>query len=93
MRREVRKRPAVEPQQAFSGFLTENLKDDPYAGEKVGTRPLPKLMIGATAAMVALGVALTVFAGPLYDVATRAGDDLQGTERYITSILGPEGVR
>ncbi len=77
----------------YEGFLTENLKDDPYAGEKVRTRPLPKLMIGATAAMVALGVALTVFAGPLYDVATRAGDDLQGTERYITSILGPEGVR
>jgi multicomponent Na+:H+ antiporter subunit D len=51
-------------------------------------------MTAATTGMVALTVALTVFAGPLYDVCTRIGesllqpvsltqlqDDLQSTEK------------
>lgn len=50
-------------------------------------RSIPRIMIGATAAMVALSVALTVFAGPLYDVSARAGHNIDGPEYYITVVF------
>ena len=43
---------------------------------RAALRPLPRVMVGATAAMVAVTVALTVLAGPLYGVADQAADDL-----------------
>ncbi|MET0812330.1 MAG: Na+/H+ antiporter subunit D, partial [Microbacterium sp.] len=39
-------------------------------------RVIPKIMTAATAGMVAVTVALTVFAGPLYDVCARIGASL-----------------
>jgi multicomponent Na+:H+ antiporter subunit D len=74
----------------YQSYLTESLHDDPWAGETSKTRALPRLMVGATAAMVALGIGLTVLGGPLYELATRAGQDLQGTERYVSSVLGEQ---
>jgi multicomponent Na+:H+ antiporter subunit D len=66
----------------------------PAAGVETERRVIPKIMTAATTGMVAITVALTVFAGPLYDVCTRIGeallqpvtltqlqDDLQGTEK------------
>ena len=53
-------------------------------------RSIPRIMIGATAAMVALSVALTVFAGPLYDVSARAGHNIDGPEYYITVVFTGE---
>jgi multicomponent Na+:H+ antiporter subunit D len=58
--------------------------------EVKSTRSIPRIMIGATAAMVALSVALTVFAGPLFDVSTRAGDNIDGPEYYITTVFTGE---
>jgi multicomponent Na+:H+ antiporter subunit D len=49
---------------------------------------LPRVMVWSTAAMVAFSVALTVFAGPLYGLATRAGENLQGTGFYVEAVLG-----
>ncbi|MFD1715712.1 Na+/H+ antiporter subunit D [Amnibacterium flavum] len=72
----------------YESFLTESLRDDPWGGRIVQSRTVPPLMIGATAAMVGLGLLLTFFGGPIYEVATRAGADLQGTTAYITSVLG-----
>jgi multicomponent Na+:H+ antiporter subunit D len=80
-------RPQQEVQE-YSSALTAELQDSPYATATVKTRSLSKLMVGATVGMVALSVALTVLAGPLYALAERAGDDLQGTSRYVTSVLG-----
>ena len=74
----------------YDTYLIESLHDDPYGSPMVGSRTLPKLMQGATGAMVILGLALTIFAGPLYDVAVRAGADLQGTNKYISSVLGDD---
>ncbi|BDI21747.1 Na+/H+ antiporter subunit D [Herbiconiux sp. L3-i23] len=76
--------------EGYESYLTESLHGDPYASTTTRTRPVPALMVAATAGMVALGVALTVLAGPLYDLASRAGADLQGTERYVSSVLGEE---
>ncbi|MEV8274353.1 Na+/H+ antiporter subunit D [Microbacterium sp. NPDC077184] len=51
----------------------EYLGDAPAAAIQTERRVIPRIMTASTAGMVALTVALTVFAGPLYDVCTRIG--------------------
>jgi multicomponent Na+:H+ antiporter subunit D len=53
-------------------------------------RSIPAIMVGATAAMVALSVALTIFAAPLYDLTSRAGDNITGPGYYITTVFTGE---
>ncbi|MEU4398749.1 Na+/H+ antiporter subunit D [Micromonospora orduensis] len=52
---------------------------------------LPRLMIGATVALVAFGLALTVLAGPLFDVTTDAATDLLSRTPYVRAVL-PDGA-
>jgi multicomponent Na+:H+ antiporter subunit D len=68
----------------------------PAAAGVRALRPLPGVMVGATAAMVAVTVALTVVAGPLYGLTTRAAEDLLERTPYIEAVFGgpvPEGAR
>jgi multicomponent Na+:H+ antiporter subunit D len=60
----------------------------PAAGAVRALRPLPRTMVGATAALVALTVALTGLAGPLYGLADRASVDLLERTPYISSVVG-----
>ncbi|MGB0112780.1 MAG: Na+/H+ antiporter subunit D [Ilumatobacteraceae bacterium] len=50
---------------------------------------VPHLMMGSATAVVALSVALMVFAGPLYDYARRTADDLLHPDRYVEAVLHP----
>lgn len=69
---------------AFSGgFLGQPAGD---GRGTVGAR-LPRTMTLATAALVALGLALTVVAGPLYTVAERSAADLLARTPYIEAVL------
>jgi multicomponent Na+:H+ antiporter subunit D len=52
------------------------LGDSPEALVQTERRVIPRIMTGATIGMVATTVALTVFAGPLYDVCSRIGSSL-----------------
>ena len=52
------------------------LGNAPAADDKSEQRVIPRIMTSATAGMVAVTIALTVFAGPLYDVCMRIGDAL-----------------
>ena len=53
-------------------------------------RPLPGLMVGATAAMVAVTVSLTGIAGALYGYTDRAARDLLDRTPYIEAVFdGP----
>ena len=56
------------------------------AGED--TRHLPASMVGPAAALVAMSVALTVVAGPLFAYSTRAAQDLTERTPYLESVLG-----
>ena len=55
-------------------------------------RPLPRVMVGSTAAMVVVTVGLTVLAGPLYGVAQRAAEDLLDRGPYISAVFGEQEV-
>lgn len=50
-------------------------------------RSIPRMMMGATAAMVALSVALTVFAAPLFEVSARAGANISGPGYYGSTVF------
>ncbi|MDO4255774.1 MAG: Na+/H+ antiporter subunit D [Kocuria sp.] len=52
---------------------------------------LPRTMVGATSALVVVGVALTVFAGPLFDLADNSAENLVHPDRYVNAVLHPEG--
>jgi multicomponent Na+:H+ antiporter subunit D len=49
---------------------------------------LPIGMLGATTAIVAVGVLLTVAGGPIYDVAAKAGASLSDRSIYVDAVLG-----
>ncbi len=48
----------------------------------------PALMIGTTAALAALSIAIAVAGGPLYELSERAAQDLLDPTAYIRSVLG-----
>jgi multicomponent Na+:H+ antiporter subunit D len=51
-------------------------------------RPLPALMVAPTAALTALGLAVALFAGPLYGLSERAAGDLLDGTTYVQAVLG-----
>lgn len=68
--------------------LIERLHDAPDALPLQEQRETPTLMIAATAGMVGVSLLLTVFAGPLYAFATRAGEQLAESELLVEAVLG-----
>jgi multicomponent Na+:H+ antiporter subunit D len=50
---------------------------------------LPRTMVGPTLALVVVGVALTVFAGPLFQLSDRAAANMLERAPYIDAVLGP----
>jgi multicomponent Na+:H+ antiporter subunit D len=67
--------------------------DDDSVPAQVSDRPLPRLMVAATAGMVVVTLLLTVVAGPLYRLADRAAVDLLDRGPYLTAVLGADGDR
>jgi multicomponent Na+:H+ antiporter subunit D len=83
-------RPADEVEQ-YDSPLLDQLSEAPGDNNDSEGKNSPVLMIAATAGMVALSVALTVFAGPLYGLSSRAGENLNGPDNYVDLVF-PEGV-
>lgn len=61
----------------------EYLGDAPAAGEQNARRVIPRIMTATTAGMVAVTVALTLFAGPLYALCQSIGDALQDPVQLV----------
>lgn len=55
-------------------------------------KPLAMGLVLPTAGLVAMTLAFTVFAGPLYDLADRAATDMLDRSPYISAVLGPEAA-
>jgi multicomponent Na+:H+ antiporter subunit D len=51
------------------------------------TARLPMGMVGATTAIVAVGLLLTVAGGPIYEIAAKAGASLSDRSIYVTAVL------
>jgi multicomponent Na+:H+ antiporter subunit D len=76
--------------EGYESTLLTSVSEAPNAPVMRATRTAPRLMVAATAGMVVVSVALTVFAGPLYGIATRAGENLEGPSFYV-DIVFPGG--
>ena len=76
-------------EQRRSDAIAQDL--DPDEIEDEDTRPMPPLQVGATMGLVAFGLALTIFAGPLYEYAHAAAATLRDGS-YVLAVL-PEGLR
>ncbi len=50
-------------------------------------------MLLPTIGLVGVGLALTIFAGPMIGISDRAAQDLQNRDVYITAVLGEGGAR
>ena len=85
--------------EGYESPLIESLQEGPTGsvGTMTGTatatdtqtRTSP-LMIGAATGLMALTLCLTVFAGPLFDLAQRAAGNVSTPEPYVDSVF-PEG--
>ncbi len=74
---------------AFWGRPTTPVEDpDPGDTLDVGVRVVPATMTAATAAVVVVGLAIPLAAGPLYALCARAAADLLSAEPYVTAVLG-----
>jgi multicomponent Na+:H+ antiporter subunit D len=65
--------------------------EDSDTGDRAGKRNvtlLPRTMVGSTLGLVAFGVALTVFAGPLFRVADQSAVEMLDRSSYIQAVLG-----
>jgi len=66
---------------------------EPVANVAVDDRPdvgrMPVSMLAPTAVLIAVGLALTVFAGPIFGFAERAADQVADRAQYISVVLTP----
>lgn len=51
---------------------------------------MPVGMLVPTLALIAVGLALTVFAGPIFAYSERAADEVINRTQYITAVVGGE---
>ncbi|UYN82498.1 MAG: Na+/H+ antiporter subunit D [Microcella sp.] len=80
-------RPADDVEGDESRLLRE-VEEAPLSTSTIAvSKTTPRLMTISTAGMVAVGLALTVFAGPLYAVSDRAAENLDGPEPYIRLLF------
>ena len=77
--------------EGYESTLLNNVSEAPGAPGMRATRTVPRLMTAATGGMVVVSLALTVFAGPLYGIATRAGENLEGPSFYVDAVF-PGGI-
>jgi multicomponent Na+:H+ antiporter subunit D len=75
---------------AFWGEPTPVRPDrDPDDAVLVGTRErVPVAMVGATAALIAAGLAIVVAAGPVQALTERAATDVVTRQAYVEAVLG-----
>jgi multicomponent Na+:H+ antiporter subunit D len=68
----------------FWGEADDAPRREPRGSGRLGG---PAGMVGATALLGAASIAVSVFAGSIYDIAERAGNDLLTPDRYVTAVL------
>ena len=78
------------------GTGADTLTQDPpgiiSTGIAAGLRSVPRGMLAPTTALVIIGIAITVVAGPLYAMTDRAATDLRARTPYLSAVLTTEEV-
>ncbi|MGQ1839135.1 Na+/H+ antiporter subunit D [Kocuria turfanensis] len=85
----------LAPVPAGSRFLLTSGSVDDQEGQFAGrgdVRLMSPSMLGGASALVVVGVALTVFAGPIFQLADNAAENLVRPEHYVAAVLDPGSV-
>lgn len=72
----------------WTGVFWGEIMPEPPVGSS-GILRHHRVEAGATIALVAMGLGIAAFAGPLYALCLRAAQDVLETSRYVTAVLGP----
>ncbi|MGY5765625.1 Na+/H+ antiporter subunit D [Brachybacterium sp. DNPG3] len=64
----------------------------PSEGELPREQPVPRIMTGATAALVGFSIVLTLAAGPLMSYADQAAVSVLERTPYVDAVLGPDAA-
>ena len=84
---------ADAPQGDLSAATPSALLDDAEADVSFADRDdvgrMPVGMVLPTAALIAVGLALTVWAGPIFGYSERAADQVLDRGQYVSAVLGP----
>lgn len=80
-------RPAQEAEDPTPELVMAEHSEDPAHYE---TKPIPASMMASTVALVAVGVAITFLASPLFDFAQRSAENLMNPDAYISSVFGSD---
>ncbi|MFZ2240687.1 MAG: Na+/H+ antiporter subunit D [Gordonia amarae] len=71
--------------------LIDESADDIAFDEREDVGRMPLGMVLPTAAMVAAGLVLTIWAGPIFDFTDRAADEVVNRDVYVQAVLGDAG--
>jgi multicomponent Na+:H+ antiporter subunit D len=90
----MRREGAVDADRQASDVTADDNEDDLYQLIERDALPRrrPRTMLGATSGLLAVSIALSVLAGPLFGYADRASRDLIDRDPYVTAVL-PEELR
>jgi multicomponent Na+:H+ antiporter subunit D len=73
---------------AAPSALLDDSEDDVSYAERDDVGRMPVGMLLPTGALIAVGLALTVFAGPIFGYAERAADEVMDRGQYVSAVLG-----
>ncbi|RWZ64439.1 Na+/H+ antiporter subunit D [Labedella populi] len=76
--------------EGYSSSLLASLSENPEDDGRVSLKTVSPLMVSATAGLVVLTVALTVFAGPLFALADRAAVNIEDPSTYVRAVFPVE---
>jgi len=71
----------------FTSTMSALLMEDPQDEGIVRKKTISPLMIGATTSMLVLTLGLSVFAGPIFDLTTRAAENISDPSTYIDAVF------
>jgi multicomponent Na+:H+ antiporter subunit D len=75
----------------YTSSMSVSLVEDPHDEGMVLKKTISPLMVGATLSMLVLTLGLTVFAGPIFDLSTRAAENIRSPSTYIDAVF-PNGT-
>jgi multicomponent Na+:H+ antiporter subunit D len=78
--------------EGYESVLLGSVQEAPDGATVTATRTTPVLMVVATTALVIVTVCLTIFAGPIFDLTSRAAEGLSDPDVYV-SLVFPGGIR
>lgn len=78
--------------EGYESALLGSVQEAPEGATVTATRTTPVMMVAATSALLVVTLCLTVFAGPIFELTSRAAENLSDPNFYVSMVF-PGGIR